>query len=71
MGYEASLKKAWEALEETGKDKLYVKFLNDEYEADLSRKSISSRSSDIEARDYYKILILHYLANEGRVTYPG
>lgn len=67
MGYEASLKKAWDALKETEENKSYVKFLSDEYEVNLSQKTISSRSCNIEPKDYYKILILHYLANEGRV----
>ena len=67
MGYEASLKKAWGELQKKEKDKYQIKFLNNQYEIDLTQKRIFSTSSNIEAKDYYKILILHYLANEGRV----
>ncbi len=67
MGYEVSLKKAWEELVALGKDKFHVKFLSDEYEVDFSNKRIFSLSCNIDAKDYYKILILHYLANEDKI----
>jgi len=63
MGYEASLKKAWDSLQ--GSEKKTVWFLNDRYEVDFSKKTIFSLSCNVEAKDYYKILCLHYLANEG------
>lgn len=65
MGYEASLKKAWGIFRGHGKRR--IKFLNDEYELDFSKKTVFSLSCDIEAKDYYKILMLHYLANENKV----
>ena len=64
MGYSVSLKKAWDAFREA--KKAHVRFLNDEYEVDFSKKTVFSLSCNIEAKDYYKILILHYLANEGK-----
>ncbi|MFC1624493.1 DUF3786 domain-containing protein, partial [Candidatus Omnitrophota bacterium] len=67
MGYEQSLVKAWDALEETKKEKDYVRFLNDKYEIDFSQNSIVSASCNIEAKIHYKILILHYLANETKI----
>jgi len=67
MGYEASLEKAWDVFKDTsGRENL--RFLSDEYEVDFSRKTILSLSCNVEAKDYYKILILHYLANEGKVS---
>ncbi|MCX5687289.1 MAG: DUF3786 domain-containing protein [Candidatus Omnitrophica bacterium] len=38
-----------------------------EYEIDYSERNIVSVSSNAPAKDYYKLLILHYLANENRV----
>ena len=34
---------------------------------DFNNKKVFSVSCNIEAKDYYKILILHYLANEGKI----
>ncbi|MDP8230866.1 MAG: DUF3786 domain-containing protein [Candidatus Gorgyraea atricola] len=66
MGYKVALEKSWEVLQESGKKS--VRFLNDEYEVDFSKKSVLSLSSHVEAKEYYKILILHYLANEHKVS---
>ncbi len=65
MGYKIALEKSWEVLQESGKKS--VRFLNDEYEVDFSKKSVLSLSCNVEAKEYYKILILHYLANEHKV----
>jgi len=67
MGYEISLKKAWDRFQESGKKEGHIRFLNEEYEIVLSKKTILSRPGNLEAKDYYKILILHYLVNEERV----
>lgn len=67
MGYEVSLKKAWGAFKGSDEGKGYVKFLGDEYEIGFSQETVTSMSCNIEAKDYYKILILHYLANEDKV----
>lgn len=64
MGYSEALKKSWDAF--GGPEKSRVRFLNDEYEVDFSNRKILSSSSNVEAKDYYKILILHYLANESK-----
>ncbi len=66
MGYREALEKSWNSFKES--EKMQVKFLNDEYEVDFSKKTIFSLSCNIEAKDYYKILILHYLANEDKVA---
>ncbi|MFH1478149.1 MAG: DUF3786 domain-containing protein [Candidatus Omnitrophota bacterium] len=70
MGYEVSLKNAWEALGDR-EGNLSVSFLNNEYEVDFSTRTVMSLSCNIEAKDYYKILILHYLAKEDRVSDIG
>ena len=67
MGYEITLKKAWDAIKGL-KGIRRVRFFNDEYEVDPSKKSIASVSSKVEAKDYYKILMLHYIANECRIS---
>ena len=64
MGYSEALKKSWDVFGDSGKS--HVRFLNDEYEVDFSNRKILSFSCNIEAKDYYKILILHYLANESK-----
>ena len=66
MGYKVALEKSWEMLQESGKKN--IRFLNDEYEVDFSKKSVLSLSCNVEAKEYYKILILHYLANEHKVS---
>jgi len=67
MGYDIALKKAWDALEGINTEAGYIKFLNNEYEIDYAERNIVSVSSNVPAKDYYKLLILHYLANENRV----
>ncbi|OIO34592.1 MAG: hypothetical protein AUJ70_00755 [Candidatus Omnitrophica bacterium CG1_02_40_15] len=71
MGYEVALKKAWEAVQDTGIKQRYLKFLNDEYEIDYAEKNIISMSCNTLAKDYYKLLILHYIANENKVLNIG
>lgn len=66
MGYKAALDKSWDTLDTKGKT--YIKFLSDEYEVDASDRKVVSLSCNVEAKDYYKILILHYLANESDVS---
>ncbi|MFH1782488.1 MAG: DUF3786 domain-containing protein [Candidatus Omnitrophota bacterium] len=66
MGYEVSIEKAWEELSDR-EGKVSVGFLNDEYEVDFESKEVLSLSCNIPAKDYYKILILHYLAKEENV----
>ena len=68
MGYEIALKKAWDDVELSGAKDRYVKFLNDEYEVDYVQRNIISMSCNIPAKDYYKLLILHYLSNQGKVS---
>jgi len=67
MGYEAALKKAWDAVQDAGVKQQYLKFLNDEYEIDYTEKNIISMACNIPAKDYYKLLILHYIASENKV----
>ncbi len=67
MGYEAALKKAWDAFEGLGTQDRYAKFLNDEYEIDYTQRKIISMSCNTPANDYFSFLILHYLSSQGRV----
>jgi hypothetical protein len=67
MGYEIALKKAWGAVQGIDIKQEYIKFLNSEYEIDYAEKNIISMSGNAPAKDYYKLLILHYIANENRV----
>ena len=46
----------------------YVKFLNDEYEIDYGGRNIISMSCNVPAKDYYKLLILHYISGQDRVS---
>lgn len=71
MGYEAALKKAWGAVQGIDIEQGYLKFLNNEYEIDYAEKNIISMSGNAPAKDYYKLLILHYIANENKVLNIG
>ncbi|MDP6685428.1 MAG: DUF3786 domain-containing protein [Candidatus Omnitrophota bacterium] len=69
MGYDVSLNKAWDQFKDREKDgPLPIKFFNDIYEVDFLKRTVFSLSCNIEAKDHYKILILHYIANESRVS---
>lgn len=62
MGYEAALDKAWQDLVSLSPDKrLSASFLGDEYSLDLESRRILSLSCNIAAKEFYAILILHYL----------
>ena len=67
MGYEVALKKAWDTVQDAGIKQQYIKFLNDEYEIDYAEKNIISMSCNAPAKDFYKLLLLHYIANENKV----
>ena len=67
MGYESSLKKAWDACLELGENRQNIMFMNEEYEINRFHKSITSASSKEELKDYYKILVLHYLQKEREI----
>ncbi|MCX5715224.1 MAG: DUF3786 domain-containing protein [Candidatus Omnitrophica bacterium] len=62
MGYEVAINKAWEEvfLYNIGKETA-VKFLGDEYTLDPENKKVISLACNITAKDFYSILILHYL----------
>ena len=68
MGYEIALKKAWDAVLKSGAKNRYIKFFNDEYEIDYNQVNIISLSCNSPAKDYYKLLILHYIANENKIS---
>lgn len=60
-----ALKKAWEDLANLNSAKnLSVKFLADEYSVDIQARRILSLSCNAPAKDFFSILILHYLAQE-------
>jgi len=65
MGYEAALDKSWEVLAHDSKAGIYtVKFLGDEYDIDLKDRKVISCASNLAAKDFTQILILHYLAKK-------
>ncbi|MDP2921410.1 MAG: DUF3786 domain-containing protein [Candidatus Omnitrophota bacterium] len=68
MGYDIALKKSWDALEGSAIKERYVRFFNDEYEINYSDRIVLSMSCNAPAKDYYKLLILHYLANQHKVA---
>jgi hypothetical protein len=62
MSYDVAKNKAWEDLRNLNPVKsLAVKFLADEYTVDLENKTVMSLSCNAPAKDFYVILILHYL----------
>lgn len=62
MSYEIAKNKAWEDLRNLKPAKnLAVKFLADEYTIDSENKQVISLSCNVPAKDFYAILILHYL----------
>ena len=68
MAYEIAIEKAWDDLERVvRRGKSRIKFLDEEYEIDSSRRKIFSPASNVEAKDFYKVLFLHYVINEGKV----
>lgn len=67
MGYEIALNKAWDALEDSGSKGRYLKFFNEEYEIDFARRNIISTLRNASAKDYYKLLMLHYIAGQDKV----
>jgi len=64
MSYEAALNKSWDDLVKLNPaSNLPVKFLDDEYSADIAAKKILSLSCNIPAKDFTAIIILHYLVS--------
>ena len=68
MGYELSLNNAWAEFGGLKPDTKQITFLNERYEINLNLKSITSTTNDVELKDYYKILVLHYIINESKVS---
>jgi len=65
MGYEMALKKAWEDLAKLKPAKnLSVKFLGDEYSIDIGEKRVLSLSCNTAAKEFFSILMLHYLVKK-------
>lgn len=62
MSYEVAINKAWDNLIELAQERNFsVKFLADEYSIDLENRLVNSLSCNAAAKDFYAILILHYL----------
>ena len=67
MSYEIAKAKAWEDLRNLNPAKnLAIKFLADEYTLDLENRRVISLSCNAAAKDFYAILILHYLVKRLR-----
>lgn len=59
---QTALNQAWKELKELSQEKtISVKFLSDEYIADIEKQCLYSLSCNIPAKDYLALLILHYL----------
>ncbi|MDD5422584.1 MAG: DUF3786 domain-containing protein [Candidatus Omnitrophota bacterium] len=62
MGYEQTIGKAWNDLSGLSSEKrLSAKLLSDIYDIDVDKKTVSSNSCNVPAKDYVVIIILHYL----------
>ena len=62
MEYEVALKKAWERLAQLAGERIHsLRFLGDDYEVDIDKKTVFSVSCNVPAKVYTSILILHYL----------
>jgi hypothetical protein len=67
MGYETAIQKSWEELRGlSAKKAVSVRFLADEYQADLESGRVLSLSCNVPAKDFTAILILHYLIQASR-----
>jgi len=65
MSYGVALEKAWSKLKDLSEEKLLsIKFLSDEYSVDIDDRKILSLSCNAPAKEYYTILILHFLAQK-------
>ncbi|HUW23479.1 MAG TPA: DUF3786 domain-containing protein [bacterium] len=65
MGYEVAISKAWAELENISQKKNHiVRFLDDEYNIDLEKKSILSLSTNVPPKTHISILLLHYLSRK-------
>jgi hypothetical protein len=60
MGYEAALDKAWTALASAGVERERVRFFSDEFRVDVLGRTVIAPSGQ-PAKDFFSILILHYL----------
>jgi len=63
MGYDAAIHKAWDDAAQLylGTKPQELKFFSDVYSVDISRRMIFSLSSNVPAKDFVSILLLHYL----------
>jgi hypothetical protein len=65
MGYQQALEKAWREVSGATDGKLFsVRLLSDNYDIDISARSVMSSSCNVPAKDYAAIILLHYLAQK-------
>jgi len=65
MGYEIAINKAWdELIKLSSPESLEAKFLADTYSVDLKNRRILSLACNVPAKEFFAILILHYLAQD-------
>ena len=68
MGYDAALRKAWDDLIDISKDRLFkTRLLSDTYDIDAEKRTVTSASCNIPAKDYTALLILHYTEKKLRL----
>lgn len=69
--FEIAIKKAWELLQAIGKTgEVEIDFLGNRHRVDFERKTIVNLTEDVPVKEYYQVLILHYLAREKAVVVP-
>ncbi|NQU94645.1 MAG: DUF3786 domain-containing protein [Candidatus Omnitrophica bacterium] len=62
MEYEVALNNAWERLAQVMEERTHsLRFLGDDYEVNVDKKTVFSVSCNVPAKVYTSILILHYL----------
>ena len=60
MGYEAAMTKAWDALAAAGVKFEKLRFFSDEFRVNVETRTVTAPSGQ-PAKDFFSILLLHYL----------
>jgi len=72
MSIDAAINKAWDELGKSGKDKtLKVRFIGSDYLVELEKKRVTKLGDSAVAKDYYALLILHYILNQDSAGEPA
>lgn len=72
MSIDAAVKKAWDELGESIKDKaLKVRFMGSDYLVEAGKRTVAKLGDSAAAKDYYSLLILHYILNQDNAGGPA